>query len=224
MPDLPPGPAVGSLVQSIAFARDPLGVLVRARARHGPVFTLRFAGIGPVVGVAAPEAFEQLVASDPARSHAGEARRAVLPQASEASVFGADGERHRAARERIEPAFDPDRVAGQSAAIAAIAERHVAGWPTGRPFRALSRMRTLMEDVFVRTVLGVSDDGRADGLVDAVGKLLRTPGNPPLTPPDKDEAGPLGAGLHRIFERRLEAVRSVVADELAARRAGAAAG
>src|SRR3954447_14297603 len=100
MPALPPGPRAPAPAQTIAFARDPLGALLRARARYGRVFTLRFAGIGPIVVVAVPEAVDDLVPSDPERSHAGEARRAALPQASPRSTFGSDGETHRAARRR----------------------------------------------------------------------------------------------------------------------------
>jgi hypothetical protein len=47
--ELPRGPALPAPVQTVAFARDPIGVLLRARARYGPLFTFRFAGIGPVV-------------------------------------------------------------------------------------------------------------------------------------------------------------------------------
>src|SRR3954454_11773536 len=100
--ELPPGPALPAPVQTLAFARDPVGVLVRARARFGPLFTLRFAGVGPVVVASTPDALS-IVEGDPDRAHAGEARRAVLPQASERSMFGADGERHRAVREEFEP-------------------------------------------------------------------------------------------------------------------------
>src|SRR3954469_7274164 len=64
--DLPAGPVLPPSAQALAFARDPLGVLVRTRARYGPVFTMRFAGLGPIVVVASPAAVETLVPSDPA--------------------------------------------------------------------------------------------------------------------------------------------------------------
>ncbi len=44
---LPPGPTAGRLPQTVAFAHDPLGVLRRAQARYGRVFTRRFVPSGP---------------------------------------------------------------------------------------------------------------------------------------------------------------------------------
>src|SRR5215217_8763206 len=102
---LPPGPSAPPAVQTVAFHRDPLGVLRRSRSRYGPVFTLRLAVVGPVVVVADAAMVEPLLAADPGGARAGEARRRVLPVASPSSVFGADGGQHRAARERIVAAF-----------------------------------------------------------------------------------------------------------------------
>src|SRR3954449_11101499 len=100
--------------------------------------------------------------------------------------------------------------------IAAIAERHVAGWPRRRPLQLLSRMRTLVDDVFVRLLLGVEDEARAERLVDALGAMLRTPGNPPLPPPGEGE-GPLGAGVAALFEHRRAPLRRQLAAEIESR-------
>jgi cytochrome P450 family 135 len=216
MPQLPAGPTLPPPVQSLAFARDPIGVLLRLRARYGPVFTLRLVGTGPVIVVADASAAGTLVGSDPERSHAGAARRAILPQASTRSVFGSDGARHRAARGRIAPPFAAERVTALGEQIAALAEQHAADWPIGRPFRLLARMRTLMEAIFVRHVLGIGDPNRADALVEAIGRVLRTPGNPPLTPPDRNEQRPLGAAVHARLKRRLEPLRALLAEAIAA--------
>ena len=49
-------PNLGALSQMVLYHRDPLGVLLRSRARFGTVFTLRFPLKGPVVVVGAPSA------------------------------------------------------------------------------------------------------------------------------------------------------------------------
>ncbi|CAB4892766.1 unannotated protein [freshwater metagenome] len=219
-PALPPGPTAHPLAQAAVFARDPQGALLRARARYGPVFTLRFAGVGPVVVAATSDAIELVADADPTASRAGEARRRVLPQASARSMFGSDGDEHRQVRARITPPFDARRVAEREVAMTERARAHVKTWPIGRPFRLLSRTRTLAEDLFVRFVLGVEDDVRARMVVQAVGAALRTPGNPPLTPPDRDEQRPLGPLLHAEFERRLRPLRGLLTREVADRRSG----
>ena len=111
-----------------------------------------------------------------ADANAGEARRAVLPLASPRSLFGADGAEHAPKRAWWEPRF----AAISDDAIAEIAERHIASWPRGRPFRLLERMRSLAPDVFGRLILQIDDP---DAFVAAVRRILRTPGNPPLPVP-----------------------------------------
>lgn len=181
---LPPGPELPALAQAVAYHRDPLGVLLRARARYGPRFTLRVTK--PIVFVSDPALMQD--------ANAGAARRAVLPLASPRSLFGADGDDHRAERERWEPRF---RHLSDDA-IAEIAERHIAAWPRGRPFRLLERMRDLASDVFGRLILRVDDP---DAYVGAVRRMLRTPGNPPL---------PVPAASDPVFKWRAAPLRAIL--------------
>jgi hypothetical protein len=69
---LPPGPDAHPLLQTVAFHRDPLGALTRARSRFGSVFSLRLAIAGPLVVVADPGELERLLEADLERAHAGE--------------------------------------------------------------------------------------------------------------------------------------------------------
>jgi len=166
----PPGPSLPALAQAVAYHRDPLGVLRRARDRYGPVFTLRVTK--PIVFVADPAAVEPVMHT----GRAGEARRTVLPLASERSLFGADNQEHRALRATLEPLF----AAIDEGLIEAIAREHIATWPRGVPFRLLPRMRSLTTDVFARAILGLTSSVE---YVAAVRRMLRTPGNPPFPVP-----------------------------------------
>ena len=217
-PPLPEGPQLPALVQTIAFARDPLGVLLRARARHGDVFTLRFAGKDPAVVIGSAALALPIVDSDPVASHAGAARRAVLPQAARRSSFGADEAQHREARGRISPSLDEGRVERLRAGIETIADSHLSRWPRGRPFRVLSRMRALTEEIFVRLVLGADED-RAGPIAAAVGHALATPGNPPVLPLDRHQ-GPAGAALHALLIRRMAPLERLLGEQVEARRSG----
>src|SRR3954452_13650570 len=200
-PLAPPGPDANVLAQTVAFHRDPLEFLQRAQQEFGDVFQVRLLTARPTFVVAAPGTVESLLDSDPERSHAGEARRAVLPFASSRSVFGGDAEAHRSARARIEPAFAPEVIDSRRGAIAAIAERHASGWPLGRPFRLLSRLRTLCDEVFVQLMLGVRDEQIAVELTEAIGRMLRVPGNPPVTVPGKGD-GLIGELGQALFEQQ----------------------
>jgi cytochrome P450 len=213
----PPGPDANVLAQTVAFHRDPLEFLRRQQEEFGEVFQIRLLTARPTFVVTEPEAVEALLGSDPERAHAGEARRAVLPFASSRSVFGGDAGAHRAARARIAPAFAPEAIDSRRGAIAEIAERHASGWPAGRPFRLLSRLRTLCDEVFVRLVLGVRDEEIAGELIEAIGRMLRTPGNPPVTLPGKGD-GLMGELGQALFEQRQAPVAAALARAVEARR------
>jgi cytochrome P450 len=219
-PAPPPGPDAGVLAQTIAFHRDPLEFLRRQQEEFGDVFQIRLLTARPTFVVSEPKAVDELLTSDPERGHAGEARRAVLPFASNRSVFGGDADAHRAARARIGPAFAPEVIDSRRGAIAAIAERHASGWPLGRPFRLLSRLRTLCDEIFVRLVLGVRDEEIARELIDAIGRMLRTPGNPPVTLPGKGD-GLMGELGQALFEQRQTPVVAALYRAVEARRANA---
>jgi cytochrome P450 len=214
----PPGPGANVLVQTVAFHRDPLEFLRRAQEEFGDAFQIRLLTARPTFVVTDPAAVETLLGADFERAHAGEARRAILPFASPRSVFGGDGEAHRSARARIAPAFAPEAIGSRREAIAAIASRHASEWPLGRPFRLLSRLRTLCDEVFVRLVLGVRDEEIAAELIAAIGRMLRTPGNPPVTLPGKGDglAGELGTAL---FQQRQAPVAKALSRAVEARRA-----
>jgi cytochrome P450 len=173
---------------------------------------------GPMVAVADPDAVEALLEADPGRARAGEARRNILPMAAERSVLGGDGDSYMAAHRRLAPALAPEAMARRHEPIAAIARRHVAAWPHGRPIQLLSRVRAILDEVFVRQVLGVDDEERAPRLAKALGSMLRTPGNPPVTLPGRRGDGPLGAAGRAIFAQRKASLQRQLTAEVEARR------
>src|SRR3954451_12012971 len=119
---LPDGPAIEPHLQAFSYHRDPLGFLLRARDRYGPVFTMRMAGKEAMVVIGDPALVPILLGADPRFACAGEARRAVLPQASPRSPFGADGSEHEAIRGLMAPALLPDRIPSAGACAGASAK------------------------------------------------------------------------------------------------------
>jgi cytochrome P450 len=216
----PPGPNSTVLAQTLAFHRDPLGFLRRLQERFGDVFQIRLLTARPTFVVTEPGAVRELLGADPERARAGEARRAVLPFASGRSAFGGDAAAHRSARTRIAPALSTEAIDARRPEMARIAERHAAEWPLGRPFRLLSRMRTLCDEIFVRLVLGVRDEDIATDLTRAIGRMLRTPGNPPVTLPGKGD-GLMGEVGNALFEQRRAPVVAALSAAVEARRAEA---
>jgi cytochrome P450 family 135 len=167
----------------------------------GDVFTIRLLTARPVVVAAAPEAVDELLTADPETAHAGEARRTVLPFADPRSVFGGDGAAHRGASAHVAPTLSRQAIDEHREEMAAIAARHAAELPRGKPFRLLERVRDVTDEIFVRIVLGVREEPLSRRLTRAVRDLLRTPGNPPVTLPGPGD-GLVGALGQKLFERR----------------------
>jgi cytochrome P450 len=219
---VPPGPTAGRLAQTVGLHRDPLGFLRAQQRRFGDVFSLRLATTGPVVVVADARRAAAIPEADPGAARAGAARRGVLPMASPRSVFGADGEEHARARARVAELFAPAHAAARADAMTAIAAHHLSRWPRGRPLRALPRLRAIADEIFVREVLGVGGPAGAE-LARAVGALLWTPGNPPLTVPGPGD-GLMGRLVDAEYRRRRARVAALITAELARRRAAGIAG
>ena len=218
-PGPPPGPAGGRLSQAVSFHRDPLGFLRAARAGFGDAFTLKLAVAGPMVVFTDPAVIDEIVELRREAGNGGAARRRIVQLISEHSVLGADGEEHRVARARLEPAFAADALDPRREAMTRIAESHVDGWPTGHPFRLLPRVRRIVDEIFARLVLGVRDDDRAKALAAGTYRMLWTPGNPPVPPPGR-YAGLLGAAGKALFDRRKRLAARALAEEIDARRRG----
>jgi cytochrome P450 len=203
---------LGRLETTVRLHRDPLGFLRATQARLGDVFALTLT-TGTQLVLADPAASEQIAHSDPARSHAGSARRRVLPVASTRSVFGGDREEHDAARSRVQSAFTPQACARRAGAIACIAERHLQRWPRGRPFRLLPRMRLLADEIFASELLGAAEPDRALELARAIRRMLWTPGNPPLTIPAREQ-GVLGRLVDVVYRRRARPLAALLRAQL----------
>ena len=77
---LPHGPRAPRWVQGLLFAHDPMGVIRRARASYGPVFTLRLPTTSPFVVVCDAEAAIALLAEPlKSRGPGGRQSRTRLP-------------------------------------------------------------------------------------------------------------------------------------------------
>jgi cytochrome P450 len=216
---LPPGPTSGVIRQTLGLHRDPLAFLREQQTAHGDLFTLRLLTAKPLVVASDPGAVAQLLDSDPDRAHAGAGRRMILPFASTRSVFGADGEAHRRARRRIAKAMSVEAIAPHREEMVRIARRHASSWSDSRHFRLLERMRSVVDEIFVRLILGVRDEKIAVSLESAIRRMLETPGNPPVTLPGSGD-GVVGGLGQRLFERRQAPVVRYLSRAVEARRTG----
>ena len=219
---LPPGPRTPGILQALLFARDPLGSTMAVHRRFGEPFTVKSPGFGTSVVFSAPELVKQIVTGDPQVFHAGLANAPIRPVLGPWSLLALDRAPHMRQRKLLLPPFHGERLRSYAGLIGELAEREVASWPLGAPFRMHERMERLTLEVILEVVFGIADTARKDELRRLLPLLVRSSRMLVFW----------GAVVHRdvgplhpqaTFEARRDAVDALLYAEIAERRAMPAA-
>jgi cytochrome P450 len=151
---LPAGPRIPTTLQAAIWALRPLDFLDRCAKRYGEIFTLRIRNERPWVLLSNPEHVKQVFTTDSARVGAGaaEANPLLEPLLGPRSVMLLDEPQHLGDRKRLLPSFHGQRMRDYGAMMTDVAERQVAGWPTGEPFELWPRMQAISLDVVMSAV------------------------------------------------------------------------
>jgi cytochrome P450 len=172
---LPPGPSLNWLAQSALIITGPRW-LEHCQKRYGDRFTLRLGRFGTYVYLADPDDIKEVFRGDDSVFHAGEANAPFLGRVlGPSSVLVTDEEVHLRQRRRLSGPFHGASVTRLVPRMAAIAAADVGGWPVGRPFRVLDRMRAVTLEVILQTVIGVTDEERLAPLRSALLHLTDIP-------------------------------------------------
>jgi len=187
---LPPGPPLPALVQTALWLGRPVGFLEWCSRRYGDVFTLRLALGPPVVMVSDPGLAERILTLNADQASTGEENAILAPLLGDRSVLMLDGPEHLRQRRLLLPFFHGERMRRQAGAIGAIVEANVAGWPRGRAFPLLPRMREITFDVILCVVFGLDDSPELDELRRSLRRLLRMGSSWMVIPALRRDLGP----------------------------------
>ncbi|HLR83890.1 MAG TPA: cytochrome P450, partial [Nocardioidaceae bacterium] len=123
---LPPGPPLPWLVQTIALMRARTRFVPAMHRRYGDLFTLRLPPGGrALVFVNRPEHIKEVFAGDPKTFHAGEGNAILGPVMGEHSVLLTDEDVHMRARRLLMPAFNRAALHSYEQLVASLAKREV---------------------------------------------------------------------------------------------------
>jgi cytochrome P450 len=212
---LPPGPRAPALVQTLWWARDPIGYVERARARYGPIWTSRLSGFPPLVHLSDPEAIQEVWKGDPEVMLAGEANRVLEPILGSASLFLLDGAAHLRERRMLAPPFHGGAIASYARIFEEVTERALARWPRGRAFSLSAETQALTLDVILEAVLGLARGHVRDALREDLAALLDGATHPAmlLRPLQREALGlsPWGRLMRR--SRKIDARLFALVDE-----------
>jgi len=178
-PQLPPGPALPTAVQTAHWVTRPLPFLDRARKQFGDIFTIRLLGAGPIVMVAAPDAIKAVFTGSSDILLAGEGNALLSPFVGEHSLLTLDREAHLRQRRLLLPPFHGERMQSYGSVMRDLADEALDQWPVGTPFTVQPWMQSITLEVILRTVFGLEEGARKKRLAASLTKLLNalmTPG------------------------------------------------
>ena len=174
--DLPRGPRLPGIVQSIGLLRFRHQFIPALHRRYGDVFSIR---IMPedrhLVVFNRPEHVKEIFAGDPEVFHAGKGNAILGPVMGEHSLLLVDSAQHKRARRLLMPAFNGHALRGYEDLVAGLAKTEVGSWRPGEPFASLERMNALTLEIILQVVFGVTDEARLAELRPLVNRTVNIP-------------------------------------------------
>ena len=217
--DLPPGPRLPGLLQSVGLLRFRHRFIPALRRRYGDVFTVRILPEGRhLVVFNRPEHVKEIFAGDPESFHAGKGNAILGPVMGEHSLLLVDSAQHKRARKLLMPAFNGQALRGYEELVTRLTRREVDRWREGTAFASLERMNALTLEVILQVVFGVTDEGTLSRLRPLVNRTVNIP---PLVFlgwgfPGLQKYGP----WRRTVENQIELDRVIFAEIAHRRQAG----
>ena len=177
---LPLGPRMPALLQTIGWWSRPTAFLERCRARYGRRFTVKLLRQSAVVVISEPEEIKQIFLAPPDVLHPGEGARILEPLIGANSVILLDEDPHLRQRKLLLPAFHGERMQRLSGLMAELAEREVASWPSGETVALHPRLQRLTLEIILRAVFGLERGANLDALRELLTEILAF-GDSPLS-------------------------------------------
>ncbi|HKH18720.1 MAG TPA: cytochrome P450 [Solirubrobacteraceae bacterium] len=170
----PAGDAMPSIRRTHRVITDPLGLLLDAYERYGPVFSLRVLTTR-VVFMLGPAANHRILVSHASDFTWRDGAFADLIPLLGDGLLTTDGDFHHRSRRIMLPAFHRERIAASLGTMESEIERAVAPWRTGDRLDLYRWARELALRVAMRALFGLDPDRRPAGL-DPAGEFERALG------------------------------------------------
>jgi cytochrome P450 len=210
---LPPGPRMPVVLQTLGFWSRPNAFIERCGARYGRRFTLRVIGQPPFVVLSDPAEIKEVFQAPPEVLHPGAGTRILEPLVGRHSVLLLDEEPHLEQRKLLLPAFHGERMQRLSGLMAELAEREVDSWPRGEAFELHPRLQRLALEIILRAVFGLERGAQLDELRELLTKVLAFAESPlsvlPRLPRALTVRGPI-ARQDRLLARTDELIYELI--------------
>lgn len=160
--NLPAGPQLPALLQTLSIIADPTGFLARCADRYGDPFTLRVLGAGspPVVFFSQPDAVQAIFTTLASQFELGKITHVFRPLTGSQSLIMQDGSRHQQQRQLLMPAMHGDRLHRCGQVICDLAAAGTAHWADGAAIAPQAAMLDVSLEIILRVVFGVEPGQR----------------------------------------------------------------
>ncbi|MDJ0724895.1 MAG: cytochrome P450 [Prochloraceae cyanobacterium] len=175
---LPDGPKLHPIVQSINWIRKPLQYLEECAEKYGNIFTIKLSGVKPLVIISDPEAIKQIFTFQSENINVSSKNNLLLPIIGENSLLLLNGSRHKRERKIIMPSFHGEKVKSYAETICKITEKVASQWEIDRSFPAIAATQTITLEVIIQTVFGFRTGKRYEEikpLLENWAKILSSP-------------------------------------------------
>jgi cytochrome P450 len=193
---LPPGPKIPAIWQTIATWTRPTASLDRAWARYGRRFTIRVLGQAPFVILSDPQDIKEVFQAPPDVLHPGEGARILEQVVGPNSVILLDEHPHLEQRKLLLPAFHGESMQSLAGLMEELTEREIATWPREQTITLHSRLQKLTLEIVLRAVFGLEQGAQLDQLRQLLTEILKFAENPLSLLPFAQQAlagrGPVG--------------------------------
>jgi cytochrome P450 len=171
--NLPPGPKMPAMLQTIFFLALRTYTAPRWQRRYGDVFSVHVVPAGQGIVLTKPEDIREVFSGPADIFHAGEGNAILGPIMGPHSVLLLDEEEHKVNRKKVMAAFRGESMRGYGAVLEKLAAENVASWPVGTPFPVHQHMNDISLEVILQIVFGVTDDARKEEMRPLLQKLVR---------------------------------------------------
>jgi len=181
--DLPPGPRLPRLVQTMAWWNRTVPFLEQCRERYGKRFTMRLLQAPPFIHHSEPDHLREIFTAPPEVLHPGEGAKLLEPVVGSNSVILLDERAHLSQRKLMLPAFHGEKMQRLSGLMREVTEREVERWPRDQPLQLHPRLQALTLEIILRAVFGLDSGGRLDAMRGRLTGILEFGARPASTLP-----------------------------------------
>ena len=214
--ELPAGPRLPRVAQTLRYGLDPYGFFEAAQRAHGDVFTVRVMRETWVV-LADPGAVLELYRHGPDELDSGVANASLRPLLGTRNLLLLDGEEHLRRRRIVLPPLHGERLRSYEPLIREATRRELTAWPRDVPARTLPRMQAVTLRVVLQAVFGEAEGPEFERFAASLRRLM-------AWTTDARRAlvfgflGPDGLARLHGFRRQLAEVDAMLLERIARRR------